>query len=234
MNGVFASLDYLLFFLFWQLQTIPMFLLIARFGGPRRLAAAWKFLAIDLAGIGLLLLAILILYFKAPSRTFDMVTLHDAVLPVALATLIAWLFFIAFAVRLPVFPFHTWFIDAQAEAPAPVAMILAGLLLKLGGYGIIRVDVGEFQEAFHRFVGAVVVIAVVTVLWSAVAALARELSDGSGRWKVSLRSSDGEVDVSMIARAAGGGGHKAAAGFTTEMSGPTLAEFLQQQVTAQL
>src|SRR5437764_6190181 len=130
-NGVFASLDYLLFFLFWQLQSVPMFLLIARFGGPRRLRAAWKFLAVDLAGSALLLLAILILYFKAPTRTFDMVTLHDATLPVALATLIAWLFFIAFAVRLPVFPFHTWFIDAQAEAPAPVAMILAGLVVKL-------------------------------------------------------------------------------------------------------
>src|SRR5947208_13018149 len=173
-NGVFASLDYLLFFLFWQLQAVPIFLLIARFGGPRRLRAAWKFLAIDLAGSALLLLAILILYFKAPTRTFDMVTLHDATLPVALATLIAWLFFIAFAVRLPVFPFHTWFIDAQAEAPAPVAMILAGLLLKLGGYGIIRVDVGEFQEAFHKIVGAVVVIAVVRVRWTAVAALAQD------------------------------------------------------------
>ena len=103
-----------------------------------------------------------------------MVTLHDASLPVALATLIAWLFFISFAVRLPVFPFHTWFIDAQAEAPAPVAMILAGLVVKLGGYGIIRVDVGEFQEAFHKIVGAVIVIAVVTVLWSAVASFAQD------------------------------------------------------------
>src|SRR2546422_4243982 len=151
-----------------------MFLLIARFGGPRRLAAAWKFLAIDLAGSGLLLLAILILYFKAPARTFDMVTLHDASLPVALATLIAWLFFIAFAVRLPVFPFHTWFIDAQAEASAPVAMILAGLVVKLGGYGIIRGGGGEFQEAFHKIVGAVVVIAVVTVLWGAGGAVCQD------------------------------------------------------------
>src|SRR2546429_8380590 len=172
--GAFASLDYLLFFLFWQLQSVPMFLLIARFGGPRRLRAAWKFLAVDLAGSALLLLAILILYFKAPTRTFDMVTLHDATLPVALATLIAWLFFISFAVRLPVFPFHTWFIDAQAEASAPVAMILAALVVKLCGYGIIRVDVGEFQEACHKTVGAVIVIAVVTVLWSAVAAFAQD------------------------------------------------------------
>src|SRR5205823_313850 len=82
-----------------------------------------------------------------------------------MATLVAWLFFIAFAVKLPVFPFHTWFIDAQAEASAPVALILGGVLVKLGGYGLIRVDVGEFQTALHNFAGAVVVIAVVTVLW---------------------------------------------------------------------
>jgi NADH-quinone oxidoreductase subunit M len=173
-NGVFASLDYLLFFLFWQMQAVPMFLLIARFGGHRRLHAAWKFLAVDIAGSALLLLAILILYFKAPVRTFDMVALHDVALPTAIATLIAWLFFIAFAVKLPVFPFHTWFIDSLAEAPAPVALILGGVLVKLAGYGIIRVDVGEFQVAFHKFGGAVVVIAVVTVLWSAIALLAQD------------------------------------------------------------
>src|SRR5205814_6246490 len=173
-NGVFVSLDYLLFFLFWQMQAVPMFLLIARYGGPRRLAAAWKFLAVDLAGSGLLLLAILILYFKAPLRTFDIVALHDLVLPTAMATLVAWLFFIAFAVKLPVFPFHTWFIDAQAEAAAPVALILGGVVVKLGAYGIIRIDVGEFEAAFHKIVGVVVVIAVVTVLWSAIAALAQD------------------------------------------------------------
>jgi len=173
-TGAFASLDYLLFFLFWQLQAVPMFLLIARFGGPRRLAAAWKFLAIDLAASALLLLAILILYFKAPSRTFDISTLHDLALPAASAALISWLFFIAFAVRLPAFPFHTWFIDAQAEASAPAALILGGLLVKLGGYGIIRVNLGEFQDALHKISGAVVVIAIVTVLWSAIAALAQD------------------------------------------------------------
>jgi NADH-quinone oxidoreductase subunit M len=173
-NGVFASLDYLLFFLFWQMQAVPMFLLIARFGGQRALRAAWKFLAVDIAGSAVLLLAILILYFKAPVRTFDIVALHDVVLPAAMATLIASLFFIAFAVKLPVFPFHTWFIDAQAEASAPVALILGGVLVKLGGYGIIRVDVGEFQDALHKFAGAVVVIALVTVFWSALALLAQD------------------------------------------------------------
>jgi NADH-quinone oxidoreductase subunit M len=173
-NGGFASLDYLLFFLFWQLQAVPVFLLIARFGGAGRLASAWKLLAIDLTGSAVLLLAILILYFKAPTHTFDMAALHDIVVPASTALLVTWLFFIAFAIRLPVFPFHTWFIDAQAQAPAPVALILAGVIVKLGGYGIIRVDVGEFQSAFHKIVGAVVVIAVISILWSAVAALAQD------------------------------------------------------------
>jgi NADH-quinone oxidoreductase subunit M len=173
-NGVFCSLDYLLFFLFWQMQAVPLFLLMARFGGPRRLYAAWKFLALDIAGSALLLLAILILYFKAPIHTFDIVTLHDLSLPAAIATLISWLLFIAFAIKLPAFPFHTWFIEAQAEAAVPVALILGGVVVKLGAYGIIRVDVGEFQTAFHKIVGLVVVIAVVTVLWSAVAALAQD------------------------------------------------------------
>jgi NADH-quinone oxidoreductase subunit M len=173
-NGVFASLDYLLFFLFWQLQAVPMFLLIARFGGARRLSAAWKFLAVDLVASAALLLAILILYFKAPVHTFDISTLHDVALPAATAALIGWLFFIAFAVRLPAFPLHTWFIDAQAEAAAPVALIIGGVLVKLGGYGIIRVNLGEFQDAFHKISGAVVVIAIVTVLWGAIAALAQD------------------------------------------------------------
>ena len=174
LNGVLASLDYLLFFLFWQMQAVPMFLLIARFGGPRRLAAAWRFLAVDMVGSALLLLAILILYFKAPVRSFDIAALHDVVVPAAMASLIAWLFFIAFALKLPLFPFHTWFIDAQAAASAPVALVLTGLVVKLGAYGIVRIDVGEFQAAFHKFSGAVVVIAVVTVLWGAVVALAQD------------------------------------------------------------
>jgi proton-translocating NADH-quinone oxidoreductase chain M len=173
-NGVFASLDYLLFFLFWQLQAVPLFLLIARFGGSRRLQTAWKFLAIDLLGSGLLLTAILILYFKAPQQSFDMATLHGLAVPSAPAGLLVWLFFIAFAVKLPALPLHTWFIDAQAEASAPVAVIVAGLLSKLGGYGVIRVDVGQFQAAFHKIVGAVVVIALATIIWGALAALAQD------------------------------------------------------------
>jgi proton-translocating NADH-quinone oxidoreductase chain M len=173
-NGVFASLDYLLFFLFWQMQAIPMFLLIARFGGARRLAAAWKLLAVELASSGLLLLAILILYLTAKTHTFGIGTLHDVTVPAASALLVTWLFFIAFAVKLPVFPFHTWFIEGGAEAPPAVALLLAGVGVKLGGYGLIRVNAGEFHGTFHKIVGAVMVIAIVSILWSAVAALGQD------------------------------------------------------------
>jgi NADH-quinone oxidoreductase subunit M len=171
-NGTLASLDYLLFFMFWQLQAIPLFLLIARFGGLRRLSAALKLLAVELVSSGLLLLAILILHFSAKTHTFDIAALHDIAVPGANALLITWLFFLAFAVKLPVVPFHTALIDGQAEAPPAVAMVLLGIVVKLGGYGLIRVNAGEFQAAFHKIVGAVVVIAVVSVLWSAVAAIA--------------------------------------------------------------
>jgi len=173
-NGVFASLDYLLFFLFWQLQAIPMFLLVARFGGARRLAAAWKLLAVELASSALLLLAILILHLTAKTHTFDIATLHDVTVPAASALLVTWLFFIAFAVKLPAFPFHTWFIDAEAEASPAVALLLGGIAVKLGGYGLIRVVAGEFHGSLHKIVGAVIVLAVVSVLWSAMAALGQD------------------------------------------------------------
>jgi NADH-quinone oxidoreductase subunit M len=173
-NGTLAALDYLLFFLFWQMQAIPLFLLVARFGGARRLAAAWKLLGVQLITSGLLLLAILLLYFSAKTHTFDIAALHDIAVPASSALLVCWLFFIAFAVQLPVFPFHTWFIDAQAEAPPPIALILAGVTVKLGAYGLIRVNAGEFQHAFHKIVGFVVVVAVISILWSALAALAQD------------------------------------------------------------
>jgi proton-translocating NADH-quinone oxidoreductase chain M len=173
-NGVFASLDYLLFFLFWQLQAVPMFLLVARFGGVRRLAAAWRLLAVEAVSGGLLLLAILILYFSGKTHTFDIAALHDVAVPAASGLLITWLFFIAFALKLPVFPFHTWFIDAQSEASPPIALLLGGVGVKLAGYGLIRVNAGEFQHATHRIMGLMVVVAVITVLWSALAALGQD------------------------------------------------------------
>ena len=169
-GGALLALDFVLFFTFWQMQVLPLCFLVGRWGGARRLAAAWKLLAVEMIGSALLLLGILILYVKAPTHTFDLATLHNLQVPGSVAGLVFALFFIAFALRLPVFPFHTWFTDAQGEAAAPVAIVLAGIVTKLGAYGLYRVNVGQFQATLHRVSGAVAVLAVVTVLWGALAA----------------------------------------------------------------
>jgi len=173
-NGVFTSLDYLLFFLFWEIELIPMFFLIGLWGGPRRLYAAWKFLLFMISGSAVMLLGIFIMYFKAPQPTFDMVTLHDVQFPAAIARLLFWLFFIPFAVKLAAVPVHTWLPAAHVEASTPISVIMAGVLLKLGGYGLYRVIVGQFPNVLHTFTNLVMVIAVVSVLWGALAALVQD------------------------------------------------------------
>ncbi len=173
-NGVLASLDYLLFFLFWEMQLVPAFFLIGAWGGPRRMYAAWKYLFFGLASSALLFLAILVTAARAPSHTFDIATLHDVQLPAAVVTLAFWLFFGAFALQLPAFPLHTGFVDAQAEAPAPVAAMLAGIVIKLGAYAMIRVNLGEFQDPLHKFRVPILVIALLTILWPAIAALRQD------------------------------------------------------------
>ena len=168
-NGTLCALDYLLFFLFWEMTLLPLFFLLARWGGAARVQAAWKFLGFNLAGSALLLLAILIT--AASGKTFDVVTLHDAAAqPPLIAGLAFWLSLLAFAIRLPIFPLHGWFVDSQAEASPPVGMILAGIFVTLGGYGLYRVNLGEFQEVMHRVAVPLVAGAVFSIFWGALRA----------------------------------------------------------------
>jgi NADH-quinone oxidoreductase subunit M len=169
-NGSLTALDFFLFFLFWQLQVLPLGFLTWRWAGNRRAGSAWKLLAVESVGSAFLLLAILILYFKSPNRTFDLATLHNLQVPGSIAGLVFALFFIPFTLRLPVVPFHSWFADAQGEAVTPVAIVLAGVVTRLGAYGLYRVNVGQLQATLHRVSGAVAVLAVITVLWAALAA----------------------------------------------------------------
>lgn len=169
-NGSLSALDFFLFFLFWQLQVLPIGFLSWRWGGKRRAAGAWKLLAVESVGSAFLLLAILILYFKSPSRTFDVATLHNLQIPGSIAGLVFALFLVPFALRLPVVPFHTWFVEAQAEAATPVALVLAGIVTRLGAYGLYRVNLGQLQATLHRATGALAVLAVITILWPALAA----------------------------------------------------------------
>ncbi|MEA2681830.1 MAG: NADH-quinone oxidoreductase subunit [Chloroflexota bacterium] len=173
-TGVFTAMDLLLFFIFWEIELIPMFLLILIWGGKRRVYAAWKFLLYTIAASAALLLAILVLYFKGGAHTFDMTVLSQSHLAPALGGTLFWLFFLCFAIKLPVWPLHTWLPDAHVEAPTAMSVLLAGVLLKMGGYGMIRICVGFFPAAAKYYSLAILTLAVIGILWGGFAALAQD------------------------------------------------------------
>jgi NADH-quinone oxidoreductase subunit M len=165
--GVFASMDFLLFFLFWEVELIPMYLLIGIWGGPRREYAAIKFVIYTLAGSALMLVGILALYFNASPHTFDMTVLAKQHYELSFAIVAFVFLFAGFAVKLPVVPFHTWLPDAHVQAPTAVSVLLAGVLLKMGGYGMLRVLVGMLPEATHYWSWLLGLLAVISVLYGA-------------------------------------------------------------------
>jgi len=171
--GVFCSLDLILFFIFWEVELIPMYMLISIWGSGRKEYSALKFVLYTLVGSAMMLTGILLLYFQA--GTFDMVVLAgmglDSVLTSIMASAIFFLIFIGYAVKLPVFPFHTWLPDAHTDAPTAVSVMLAGVLLKMGGYGMIRVLLGIFPETARDYAPIMVVLAVIGVLYGAAATL---------------------------------------------------------------
>ena len=169
--GVFMSLDLIQFFLFWELELLPMFMLISQWGSGRRLYSATKFLLYTLAGSAFMLVGFLVL--GATAGTFQMSDLVEkpvtqAVVPL---TLVFWAIMLAFLVKLPTFPFHTWLPDAHTDAPTAVSVMLAGVLLKMGGYGIIRIALPILPQQAHdsRFILAA--LAGFSILWGAVITL---------------------------------------------------------------
>ena len=173
--GVFTSLDFLLFFLFWELELAPMYLLIGIWGGPRREYAAMKFIIYTIAGSAFMLVGIFGLYFLTGGQTFDMASLARQIQAVAPATqvILFLLLFVGFAVKLPVFPFHTWLPDAHVEAPTPVSVLLAGVLLKMGGYGMIRICFDILPAAAVQLAWLLGLLAVTNVLYGAFVAMAQ-------------------------------------------------------------
>ncbi|MCL4466268.1 MAG: NADH-quinone oxidoreductase subunit M [Chloroflexi bacterium] len=165
--GVFTSLDLLLFFLFWEVELVPMYLLIGIWGGPRREYAAIKFVLYTLAGSAFMLVGILALYFTSNPRTFDMTQLAAASWALNFQMIVFALIFLAFAIKLPMFPFHTWLPDAHVEAPTAVSVLLAGVLLKMGGYGMIRVCFNILPDAAREYAPWLAAIAVINILYGA-------------------------------------------------------------------
>ena len=177
--GVFVALDFFMFFLFWELELVPMFFLISVWGTGRKEYSAMKFLIFTVLGSAFMLIGILALFFS--TGTFDMTELPAAIqqtqLPGAASTLIMpvgfifALLFVGFAVKLPVWPLHTWLPDAHTDAPTAVSVMLAGVLLKMGGYGMIRVSAGMFPGVMSDVAWLLATAGMINVLYGAVVTL---------------------------------------------------------------
>ena len=179
--GVFLALDFVLFYVFWEVMLLPMYFLIGLWGGERREHAAIKFFLYTLLGSVLILIALLALYFNVDfgegGRTFDLAAMAEAAaagrVDAGLQTLCFWLLLVGFVIKLPVVPVHTWLPDAHVEAPTPVSMILAGVLLKTGGYGLMRVAWPVCPAAVQAAAPFLSGLGVVCVLYGALVALAQ-------------------------------------------------------------
>ena len=184
MLGVFMATDFFLFYVFWEVMLLPMYFLIGIWGGPRKEYAAIKFFLYTLFGSVLMLVALLMIYFNSQhpdskEHIFDLLLLTDAaqgnegLLNPVMQQWAFWLLFIGFAIKIPSVPFHTWLPDAHVEAPTPISMILAGVLLKMGGYGILRIAFPLCPVAVFDGSTVLVAIGVISIIYGAFAAMAQ-------------------------------------------------------------
>jgi len=193
MMGVFVSLDFFLFYVFWEVMLLPMYFLIGVWGGPRREYAAIKFFLYTLLGSVLMLLAMIALYFSVtlvdPStggvmHTFNMLAMMDPANfepgSILAGAATSWRYlayialFIGFAIKVPIFPFHTWLPDAHVEAPTAISVILAGVLLKMGTYGLLRISYPMFPEIAREYAWWLAIVAFINIVYGALAAMAQK------------------------------------------------------------
>src|SRR5246127_3811940 len=180
MLGVFMALDFFLFFVFWEAMLVPMYLLIGIWGGPRKLYAAIKFFLYTLAGSVLMLLGILTLYFQHYAQfhfySFEIADLMRVNLPLGTQELVFWAFFIGFAIKVPMFPFHTWLPDAHVEAPTAGSVILAAVLLKMGTYGFLRFSLPLLPQASadRGIVQVLAILSIVGIIYGALVCLMQQ------------------------------------------------------------
>jgi NADH-quinone oxidoreductase subunit M len=175
MLGAFLALDLFLFFIFWEAMLIPMYFIIGIWGGENRLYATIKFLLYTMAGSALMLVAILALYVFhqqfSGQLSFDLLDLYRVPLSLQQQKWLFLAFFLSFAIKVPLFPFHTWLPDAHVEAPTPGSVILAGVLLKMGGYGLLRFCLPLFPEAAAAYAPTIAVLAIIGIIYGALVAM---------------------------------------------------------------
>ncbi len=173
MLGVFCALDLFLFYVLWEAMLIPMYIIIGVWGGDNRVYAAFKFFLYTLAGSMLFLVGILVLYFQG-GETFDILTLMEQSYPFAVQAWVFVAFLIAFAVKVPMVPLHTWLPDAHVQAPSAGSIVLAGVLLKMGAYGFLRFSLPMLPDASHYFATLIQVLSVAAIIYGGFLALAQE------------------------------------------------------------
>ena len=172
MIGVFTTADGLLFYVFFEATLIPMYIIVGLWGGPNRVYAAFKFFLYTLLGSLLTLVAIIYLYSQ--TKTFDIAAWHDAKLSLNAQKYLFAAFFMAFAVKVPMWPVHTWLPDAHVEAPTGGSIVLAAIMLKLGAYGFLRFSLPIAPDASHAFSGFIVAISLMAIVYIAFVALVQK------------------------------------------------------------
>ncbi len=169
-NGVFAALDAVLFYVFWEAMLIPMFIIIGVWGGPNRVYAAVKFFLYTLLGSLLMLVALVYLY-NLSGGSFSIQDFHHLPIPMTAQILIFIAFFLAFAVKVPMFPVHTWLPDAHVEAPTGGSVVLAAIMLKVGAYGFLRFSMPIAPDASHKLAGVMIALSLIAVIYIGLVAL---------------------------------------------------------------
>lgn len=172
--GVFLAFDALVFYFFWELALIPMYFLCSQWGGERRIRVTFKFFIYTFIGSLLMLVGIIYLQSKTPGNSFSYAAINALELPVKSQSWVFWVFFLAFAIKMPVFPFHTWQPDTYEQSPAPATMILSGIMVKMGLLGLIRWVMPVMPAAFHMWGDVVMSMAVIGIVYASLIAIRQD------------------------------------------------------------
>jgi NADH-quinone oxidoreductase subunit M len=172
--GVFMAVDAMVFYFFWELALIPAYFLASRWGGEKRIQAAFKFFIYTLAGSLFLLVGIIYVYLKTPEQSFSLVSFYNVQLSAAEQMWLFWMFFIAFAIKMPIFPFHTWQPDVYEQSPTAVTMVLSGIMVKMGLFAAIRWLLPLFPDAVRNYDNIIIGLSVVGMLYASCIAMVQD------------------------------------------------------------